>query len=288
MECVIRTVLLVSVIIGTSQCKKMNVLFLVSDDMRPEINAFLGPDFPTPVHPTMQTPNLDQLFAKSLVLKRAYVQQAVCSPSRTSLLTGRRPDTTHVYDLVSYFRTVGGNFTTIPQYFKENGYLSVGMGKIFHPGHASHNDDPPSWSVPYYQPPNLNYWQTKNISMLAVSDDVRKAKPLPDDQILAHALTTLRKLAKSKEQQPFFMAVGFHKPHLPFVFPEEFLDLYPEDDIRLPDNAFAPENMPQVAWASYGELRAYHDIAKLHASGLPNTTLPAQVVKHLRRGYYRL
>ena len=120
---------------------KMNVLFFVSDDMRPELNSYLGPDFPSPVHPKMHSPNLDMLASKSLVLKRAYVQQAVCSPSRTSLLTGRRPDTTHVYDLVKYFRKVGGNFTTIPQHFKDNGYMSVGMGKIFHvrsPVHASY------------------------------------------------------------------------------------------------------------------------------------------------------
>ena len=112
--------------------QRKNVLFLVSDDMRPELTCYSGTDFPSPVHPSMHSPNLDALAAKSLLLKRAYVQQAVCSPSRTSLLTGRRPDTTHVYDLIHYFRNVGGNFTTIPQYFKENGYLSIGMGKIFH------------------------------------------------------------------------------------------------------------------------------------------------------------
>ena len=120
------------VMLTCSAAKKMNVLFFVSDDMRPELASYLGPDFPSPVHPNMHTPNLDVLASMSLVLKRAYVQQAVCSPSRTSLLTGRRPDTTHVYDLVKYFRKVGGNFTTIPQYFKQNGYMSVGMGKIFH------------------------------------------------------------------------------------------------------------------------------------------------------------
>jgi iduronate 2-sulfatase len=131
---------------------KMNILFLVSDDMRPEIGAWLGPYFPTPTHPKIHTPNLDRLAGRSLVLKRAYVQQAVCSPSRTSVLTGRRPDSTHVYDLISYFRKVGGNYTTIPQYFKEQGYLTAGMGKIFHPGEASGNNDPISWTEPYFLP----------------------------------------------------------------------------------------------------------------------------------------
>ncbi|KAK6171255.1 hypothetical protein SNE40_019482 [Patella caerulea] len=118
--------------------------------MRPEIGAYLGPDFPSPVHPQIHTPNLDALAAKSLLLKQSYVQQAVCSPSRTSLLTGRRPDTTHVYDLIHYFRNVGGNYTTIPEFFKNNGYRTIGMGKIFHPGPASGNDDPISWTDPYY------------------------------------------------------------------------------------------------------------------------------------------
>lgn len=112
---------------------KKNVLFLVSDDMRPEISAFYGPDFPSPVHPKMHTPHLDALARRSLLLKRAYVQVALCSPSRTALLTGRRPDTSHIYTIGPYFRNTGGNFTTLPEYFKENGYLTIGMGKIFHP-----------------------------------------------------------------------------------------------------------------------------------------------------------
>ena len=141
--------------------QKMNVLFLVADDMRPEIGAYIGPDFPSPVHPRISTPNLDALAAKSLVLKRAYVQQAVCSPSRTSFLTGRRPDTTHVHDIIRYFRNVAGNFTTIPQYFKEHGYVTAGAGKVFHGGMASDNDDPISWTEPYYHGSN-DYWHKEN------------------------------------------------------------------------------------------------------------------------------
>lgn len=84
--------------------KPKNVLFIVADDMRPEINAYRGADFPSPIHPFMHTPSLDALAKRSLLLKRAYVQQALCSPSRTSVLTGRRPDTTHTYDMIRYFR----------------------------------------------------------------------------------------------------------------------------------------------------------------------------------------
>ena len=99
-----------------------NVLMLISDDMRPDIRAY-GAEH-------MITPNLDRLASRSVVLRRAYVQQAVCSPSRTSMLTGRRPDTTRVHDLIHYWRKVAGNFTTLPEYFKQHGYKTAGIGKV--------------------------------------------------------------------------------------------------------------------------------------------------------------
>lgn len=136
--------------------RRKNVLFLVADDLRVQLDSYNGKAFASPIHPKMYTPNLDKLASKSLVLKRAYVQQAVCSPSRTSVLTGRRPDTTHIYDLKHYWRNVTGNFTTIPQYFKNRGYTSIGMGKIFHYGEASGHDDPISWSRPYFHAPKTH------------------------------------------------------------------------------------------------------------------------------------
>lgn len=264
----------------------MNILFLAADDLRPELNCY-SPDFPSTVHPKLHTPNLDNLAARSLLMKKAYVQQAICSPSRTSLLTGRRPDTTHVYDLRTYFRNVGGNFTTIPQFFKDQGYLSAGMGKIFHPGyHASHHDDPISWNVPYYHSPNEAFWTGKDgrPSWLAVNKTMRHKHRLPDEQIAEQAKNTLYMAAN--QSKPFFIAVGFHKPHLPFIFPEEYLELYPERDIHLPSNPYAPVDMPDIAWSDYGELRKYKDIKKLNMSGDINTTLPDNVTKDLRRAYY--
>lgn len=265
-----------------------NVLFLVSDDMRPQIGAYNGPDFPSPIHPPMFTPNLDALAARSLLLKRAYVQQALCSPSRTSLLTGRRPDTTHVYDLTHYFRKVGGNYTTIPEYFKMNGYETVGMGKIFHPGmQASGGDDPISWTMPYFH--GVANWESLDHSWLAVPDEKLENKPLRDKQIADHARFTLQKLAPAalSGEKPFFIAVGFHKPHLPFVFPESFLQHYPVDKMRLPDNPYAPVDMPSVAWSNYyTHLGRYKDLRQFNTTGYINTTLPANVVLQLRRAYY--
>ena len=274
--------------IADCHCRK-NVLFLVADDMRPELGCYYGDDFPSKVHPEIHSPALDSLAAKSLLLKRAYVQQALCSPSRSSLLTGRRPDTTHVYDLNHYFRKVGGNYTTIPEYFKMNGYTSVGMGKIFHPGVlASGNDDPVSWNMPYYHAPNLRYWTFGPNSWVAVPEEMMKERPLPDNQIADHAIQTLRTLAPDAKSgnQPFFLAVGFHKPHLPFVLPESFLKYYPTEGIRLPDNEYAPVNMPTVAWNNCTGLLSRPDMrAKKIEMGI-NVTFPNQTVLDLRRAYY--
>ncbi|KAK6175679.1 hypothetical protein SNE40_014081 [Patella caerulea] len=259
-----------------------NVLFLVVDDLRPELSAFKGDQT------IVISPNIDQLAAKSLVLKSAYVQQSICGPSRTSLLTGRRPDTTLVYDLNTYWRTAGGDFTTIPQYFKENGYRTAGLGKLFHPGYeASRNDDPISWTDAYYHPPDKKFWATDE-SWKAVTEAEYQANPLPDTQIADEAISRLNDMVSDALDgtQPFFLSVGFHKPHLPFVFPEEYLDWYPESDIKLPDNPYAPVDMPDAAWSVYGELIAYTDINNLLVTGDINTTIPDSKTIELRRAYY--
>ena len=267
---------------------RKNILFLVSDDMRPQLGAYVGRHFPSRVSPKMYTPNLDALASRSLLLGRAYVQQAVCSPSRTSLLTGRRPDTTHVHDLIAYFRRVGGNFTTIPQYFKEHGYVTTGMGKIFHPGVASGYDDPMSWTEKYFHA-NSRYWKDySHYSWYAANESEVNRHPLQDDLIADHAVDTLKRLAPAarSEERPFFVAVGFHRPHLPFLFPARFLKYYPETEVRLPDNDYAPVGLPEIAWSDFDELRSYVDIKDKYGYGAINTTLPPLKVRQLRRAYY--
>src|SRR6187401_427713 len=115
---------------------KMNVLFIAIDDLRPELGCYGSP---------VKSPNLDALASRGLVFERAYCQQAVCSPSRTSLLTGRRPDTTKIYDLETHFRKNIPDVVTLPEYFKKNGYHTQSFGKIYH----GSLDDPQSWSVPH-------------------------------------------------------------------------------------------------------------------------------------------
>jgi len=294
-----------SVLPSSLAASKLNVLFLAADDMRVQLGADRVPGTPP-----MVTPHMDALIDRSLFLRKAQCQQAVCSPTRTSLLTSRYPDTTRVWDLYSYFRTVGGNYTTIPELFKNNGYHTVGSGKIFHPGHASGagsgypgasskgDDAPYSWSTPHFHAPNLQYWSGKvrqpgcdgcGNSWIAVSPEVEKKMPLPDTQTADYAVATLANFSAQgigTAAKPFFLAVGFHKPHLPFVAPEKFFRSYPEDTIALPGDQDPPKGMPTVAWSNWGEMRAYLDIAALGNSGKPGDHLPANVTKSLRRAYY--
>ncbi|ELU00363.1 hypothetical protein CAPTEDRAFT_104222 [Capitella teleta] len=196
----------------------------------------------------MHTPYFDLLAKLSFVSRHAYVQHAVCSPSRISLLTGHRLDTTHVYDLNSYWRKVGGNYTTLPQYFKQQGYRSIGMGKILHPGPlASGNDDPISWTDPHCHSEENEYWTERKHSWYSVSKAEHQAQPLPDDRIAEYAIKKIKELAKDPSQ-PFFLAVGFHISHLPFIFPEKFMDVYPYDSVKVPGIIYAPRNIPSVAW----------------------------------------
>ena len=138
MFCLLLVFSFVSSLKVQSNRRPRNVLMLIADDMRPEIGAFYDPRRPYSMYSRIFTPSLNALAARSLVLRRAYVQQAICAPSRLSFLTSRRPDTTLIYTIEdTYWRNVAGNLTTIPQFFKQNGYQSIGIGKIFHHGPGS-------------------------------------------------------------------------------------------------------------------------------------------------------
>ena len=274
---------------ATLQEAKKDVLFIAVDDLRTLLGAY--------GHQSAKTPHIDALASKSLVFDRAYCQVAVCSPSRTSLLTGRRPDTNHVWKISpdEYWRTFT-NATTIPQYFKKNGYTSIGMGKIFHPGKPSgHDDIEYSWSLPYYHGSNdvqsPNSWYCFD----NISDNA-----LTDGKIADKAMETLKeiKLNRTKgESTPFFLAVGFHKPHLPFFAPSKYCNMYPSADfIPLAKNPDPPKDMPPIAWSTSGEVKSYIDMAKFNlsecrtdAKASMNGTacrIPDLEAQLLRRAYY--
>lgn len=259
--------------------KKMNVLFIAVDDLRPELGCYGG---------AAKTPNIDALAARGTLFDRAYCQQAVCSPSRTSMLTGRRPDTTKIYDLETHFRTTIPDVVTLPQYFKENGYFAQSFGKIFHGG----LNDPKSWSVPHTDSAGQTYSNPATLKLIrdrAGDPDFAGAKnkgtatEIADcaDNVLNDGWTADRAIEAMKKlgDKPFFLAVGFIKPHLPFVAPKKYFDLYPPEAITLAPNPNPPANVPQLAMTNFAELRNYTDMPKTG----PITDEQAKV---LRRGYY--
>ncbi|ELU10885.1 hypothetical protein CAPTEDRAFT_33932, partial [Capitella teleta] len=261
-----------------------NVLFITIDDLRPELGFYTGE---RSIHPDMHTPNIDALASRSLQLRNNYVQQALCGPSRTSFLTGRRPDTTRVHSNSLYFREVAGNFTTLPQYFKNHGYHSLGMGKVFHPGSSSGDDDPLSWSQEFYKPEFCSWLEYEQCVWPVTAKETEDC-PLPDVGTADEAIRSLQRFAPGGEMDGtnFFMAVGFMKPHLPFIFPEEFLDLYPEEEISLPTNPFVPSEYPEVAWGNPQLLLRCGDVTPLNFTGAANETLPEWKQLELRRAYY--
>jgi iduronate 2-sulfatase len=252
--------------------QRPNILFIAVDDLRPDLGCY--------GHPEAKTPHIDALAKRGTVFGRAYCQQAVCSPSRTSLLTGLRPDSTKVYDLETHFRNTIPDVVTLPQQFKEQGYYTVGMGKIYHGG----LDDPKSWSEPHKNGPAPGYVLPENRERIAAGRQQaksagKKGKALnragrgaafetadvPDDAYQDGSLAEMAvaKLGELKEKdQPFFLAVGFLKPHLPFNAPKKYFDLYDPAKLKLATNPFRPKDAPPFAITDFGELRQYYGIPK--------------------------
>ncbi|XP_002068517.3 iduronate 2-sulfatase [Drosophila willistoni] len=267
-----------------------NVVMVIFDDLRPVLGAY-GDTL-------ARTPYLDAFAKGSHLFTHAYSQQALCAPSRNSLLTGRRPDTLHLYDFYSYWRNFVGNFTTLPQYFKDHGYYTYSCGKVFHPGLSSNNSDdyPMSWSKPPFRPrteqfmnspvcPDGNGILRKNL-ICPVQLQTQPYKTLPDIESVAEALRFIETHGNEKKQQPYFLAVGFHKPHINFRFPRQFLhkfDIsqffnYTEDDVKPPD-------MPPVAWNPYTDVRARDDFKHTNIS-FPYGPISRHQSAQIRQAYY--
>ncbi|MFN7933973.1 MAG: sulfatase [Bryobacteraceae bacterium] len=269
-----------------AQPRRNNVLLIVVDDLRPELGCY--------GNSVVKTPHIDALAQKGVLFTRAYCQQAVCTPSRTSFLTGLRPDTTKVYDngKDEPFRAVLPNVTTLPQHFRRHGYMTRGLGKVF--GEAF--NDPEAWTTPLW-PEGIAGMQYVDLEKWAQVPATEKARtPIPtlewkkldsiqapdvpdnalqDGQVADRAVAALREL----RDKPFFLAVGFLKPHLPFVAPKKYFDLYTGAHIPEPANPQAPENAPPVAMHDWKELRGYKDIPR-------KGPLPPGKTKELIRAYY--
>lgn len=215
-----------------------NVLFIAVDDLRPELGCY--------GHPLVKSPNIDALAAGGLLFERAYCQQAVCAPSRISLLTGMRPDSTGVHDLNHPLRKTTPEALSMPEHFKDNGYETVSLGKIYH----HHGDDNGvGWSSPAWHPGKDGAWkgrgyltpgahaQIKNVGKRTGVGPAYEAADVdddayPDGHTAKRAIAELRRLKRG--DGPFFLAVGFVKPHLPFNAPKRYWDLYPEKAVNAP------------------------------------------------------
>lgn len=254
-----------------------NVLFIAIDDLRPALGCYGDK--------TAVTPNIDRLASRGTVFRRAYCQQAVCCPSRLSLLTGRRPDTIRVWDLATHFRDALPDVVTLPQFFKNHGYHTRSIGKIYHGG-GKPSKDPPSWSVPpqhdSVRDPKVRYALPENRKGKGLKRSAAEAADVPDnayiDGIVCDA--ALAALAALEAQgHPFFLAVGFRKPHLPFCAPQKYWDLYDRLEIPLPVTTKHPQDAPELAVRSWKELEGYTDVPE-------DGQLSPEKVRELRHGYY--
>ncbi|XP_076878579.1 iduronate 2-sulfatase [Brachyhypopomus gauderio] len=266
---------------------KLNVLYIIADDLRPTLGCYSDP--------VVKSPNIDLLASKSTVFNNAYAQQAVCGPSRTSFLTSRRPDTTKLYDFNSYWRVSAGNYTTLPQYFKSNGYITMSVGKVFHPGIASnHTDDYPySWSVPPYHPPSFSYEKKKVCKdedgtlhsnlLCPVNVSEMPLGTLPDLENTDEAIRLLKSVKDLKN--PFFLAVGFYKPHIPFRIPQEYLKLYPIENMTLAPDPEVPKKLPEVAYNPWTDIRKREDVQALNLS-FPYGPIPKDFQLRIRQHYF--
>ncbi len=285
----LRPVLLVAVLalVGSSPAGAIraaepdgpNVLFIAVDDLRPQLGCY-GCE-------QMVSPNLDRLASQGTVFRRSYCMVPTCGASRASLMTGIRPARSRFVNYMTWAERDAPGITTLNTHFRRHGYHTVSNGKVFH--HAG--DNVAGWSEAPWRPDRsdvlLGHYVNRDVLAQAkssprgrgpayesadVSDDA-----YPDGRLAKKAVADLKRL-KAKGG-PFFLAVGFYKPHLPFVAPKKYWDLYPPEEVHLPKNYARPKDAPDAAIHSWGELRSYAGIP-------PQGPLTDDAARNLIRGYY--
>jgi iduronate 2-sulfatase len=258
-----------------------NVLFIISDDLRPQLGCY--------GEKQMATFHIDGLASRGVVFERSYCQQALCAPSRASLLTGLRPDSTGIYNLDHTVQEKIPKQVTLPAHFKKNGYETISIGKIFH----HHLDSPGAWSKVPFWITGPEYATEEGLRSI---DENRKANPglkwafgapfemadVPDQaykdgKFTEAALQELRRLRGKR----FFLSVGYIKPHLPFTAPKKYWDLYDAGKIKLAANPFPPANASFYALKDYKELRDFWGIPREEGSPMPES-----MARRLVHGYY--
>jgi arylsulfatase A-like enzyme len=261
---------------AASTTSRPNILFIAVDDLRPELNVYGASH--------IQSPNMDILASQSLLFDRAYCNVPVCGASRASLMSGVRPGR---YRFVDYDTRLDEDYPgvlSLPKHFKNNGYTTISNGKIYHHG----NDDKDAWDEiwhPKAEGSPRDYLLAENIA-IEEKGETRGAPfenaDVPDSayrdgRTALKAIADLKKLKHKGE--PFFLAVGFLKPHLPFNAPSKYWDMYDRSDISLPENYRQPETIPSDAFHNFGEMRHYAEVPK-------EGPVTEEMARELIHGYY--
>ena len=233
-----RLAVVLALIAPLTAAPKLNVLFIAVDDMNNDLGCY--------GHPQVKSPNIDRLARMGVRFDRAYCQFPLCSPSRSSLMTGLRPDTTRVFDLQYHFRTHLPDVVTLPQMFSNGGYFAARVGKIYHYGNpgdigTSGLDDKASWQhfvnpagrdKTTLEPDIINYTPKRGLgsAMSFLADKTGKDEEHTDGKVATEGI----KLLETNKDKPFFLAIGFYKPHTPYVAPAKYWEPYPMASVQLP------------------------------------------------------
>ena len=259
-----------------------NVLFIAVDDLRPQLSCY-GKSF-------MQTPNFDALARRSVLFERAYCMVPTCGASRASLMTSVRPNPSRFVSYTARADKEAPQAITLNTVFKQNGYTTISLGKVFH----FPDDNLAGWSEKPWRPSGSDYQnqQAERAAIAAHRDKYPNRSRIrgmpyesadaPDEnyrdyETASKAIEHLNEFGKSNE--PFFLAVGFFKPHLPFCAPKRYWDLYDYQTIDLPENDYPPQGAPEGAVHASGELRSYASIP-------PGGAVDRETARHLIHGYY--
>ena len=269
-------------IISQEQSKKQNILFISIDDFRPKISSY--------GETKMITPNIDKLASEGLQFNNAYTNIAVCGASRASLMTGIRPSLNRFNDFSTRAQVDTPQAISLNQLFMDNGYETISYGKIYH-----HSDDfQQHWSEKDKGQIQSDFQDPKSIERVNNAEkgeygnkNLTYEYPDVDDYAYNDGKITQNAIHKLKvlkeDDQPFFMAIGYVSPHLPFIQPKKYWDIYDHDSIQLADNSYQPENSPFIA------IEAQHNSAELRKNYLD---IPAQgkldddLARNLIHGYY--
>ena len=272
--------------------ERPNILFIAVDDLRPAMGCY-GDQVAI-------TPNMDRLADNGLLFNQAYCQVAVCNPSRASLMTGQRPDKLGVWTLPIHFREAQPEAVTMPQWFRKFGYTAVSHGKIYH----NPTPDPQSWSEPIRKSPTLPYPYPEGTREIvkAAKDELPKkdwrktslrrpstaAPSLPDNKVLDGARTDmaiedLRRLGK--QDKPFFLAMGYIRPHLAWVAPKKYWDMHDPAKLPVVTDPKITANTPKFALHNNSELSHYVDLINM-PKPWDDETLSIEKARHMVHGYY--